>query len=37
MELAMADVHGVDMRGAVFQQHLGEAACGGAHIQTDKA
>ncbi len=36
-ELAGADIHGMDARGAGLQQGVGEAAGGGADIEADQA
>jgi hypothetical protein len=36
-QLAVADIHRVDLRGALGQQHVGEAAGGGAEVHADAA
>src|SRR5690606_11976145 len=35
VQLALADIDGVDLRRAVLQQYVGEAAGGGTHIDAD--
>ena len=37
MQLAAADIDGIDVPGAACEQHLGEAAGRGADVETDVA